>query len=215
MLGLTLRFPQECKPRILHRDIKPSNILLDSYFEAKIADFGLGKLTTDNDTHLTASEISEHCFLSLFFLGQRFCVMNALYKGLGERSDPGRRRNADGVLQQTVIRKCSHPLVERALYSVLFKGVNEIQDPKTLLRTHDIPLLWDAYMCRRRSRNAIFLPSGIAGTWGFMAPEYASSGRLTEKSDVYSFGVVLLTLVAGRRPIEPLEIQDKVRARQS
>jgi serine/threonine protein kinase len=39
------------------------------------------------------------------------------------------------------------------------------------------------------------LLSGIAGTWGFMAPEYASSGRLTEKSDVYSFGVVLLTLV--------------------
>ena len=48
-----------------------------------------------------------------------------------------------------------------------------------------------------------------------MAPEYASSGRLTEKSDVYSFGVVLLTLVAGRRPIEPLEVQDKVRARRT
>lgn len=35
-----------------------------------------------------------------------------------------------------------------------------------------------------------------------MAPEYASSGKLTEKSDVYSFGVVLLELVTGRKPVD-------------
>ena len=36
-----------------------------------------------------------------------------------------------------------------------------------------------------------------------MAPEYASSGKLTEKSDVYSFGVVLLELITGRKPVDP------------
>ena len=35
-----------------------------------------------------------------------------------------------------------------------------------------------------------------------MAPEYATSGKLTEKSDVYSFGVVLLELITGRKPVD-------------
>lgn len=35
-----------------------------------------------------------------------------------------------------------------------------------------------------------------------MAPEYATSGKLTDRSDVYSFGVVLLELVTGRKPVD-------------
>ncbi|XP_047342822.1 probable LRR receptor-like serine/threonine-protein kinase At1g53430 [Impatiens glandulifera] len=38
----------------------------------------------------------------------------------------------------------------------------------------------------------------IAGTMGYMAPEYAMRGYLTEKADVYSFGVVALELVSGK-----------------
>lgn len=37
----------------------------------------------------------------------------------------------------------------------------------------------------------------IAGTRGYMAPEYALRGYLTDKADVYSFGVVSLEIVSG------------------
>ncbi|KAL5564977.1 hypothetical protein UlMin_028141 [Ulmus minor] len=38
----------------------------------------------------------------------------------------------------------------------------------------------------------------IAGTIGYMAPEYATRGYLTEKADIYSFGVVALEIVSGK-----------------
>ncbi|KAL3515420.1 hypothetical protein ACH5RR_022322 [Cinchona calisaya] len=43
----------------------------------------------------------------------------------------------------------------------------------------------------------------IAGTPGYIAPEYAYAYNVNEKSDVYSFGVVLIELVTGKKPVEP------------
>ncbi|KAK6916563.1 Serine-threonine/tyrosine-protein kinase, catalytic domain, partial [Dillenia turbinata] len=88
---------EDCHPRIIHRDIKTANILLDYGFEAKVADFGLAKLSADTNTHVSTR---------------------------------------------------------------------------------------------------------VMGTFGYLAPEYASSGKLTEKSDVFSYGIMLLELISGRRPID-------------
>ncbi|KAH9603121.1 hypothetical protein KSS87_002695 [Heliosperma pusillum] len=87
----------DCSPLIVHRDIKSNNILLDSKFEAHVADFGLAKF-------LTGGATSESM-------------------------------------------------------------------------------------------------SAVAGSYGYIAPEYAYTLKVDEKSDVYSFGVVLLELITGRRPV--------------
>ncbi|KAH9552967.1 hypothetical protein CY35_09G095600 [Sphagnum magellanicum] len=42
----------------------------------------------------------------------------------------------------------------------------------------------------------------VAGTKGYLAPEYATRGQLTVKVDVYSFGVLLLEIISGRKNID-------------
>lgn len=43
----------------------------------------------------------------------------------------------------------------------------------------------------------------VMGTYGYCAPEYALSGKLTVKSDIFSLGVVLLEILTGRKAIDP------------
>ncbi|KAJ8558218.1 hypothetical protein K7X08_004984 [Anisodus acutangulus] len=43
----------------------------------------------------------------------------------------------------------------------------------------------------------------VAGSYGYIAPEYGYMMKITEKSDVYSFGVVVLEVLTGKQPIDP------------
>ncbi|KAL8515869.1 hypothetical protein ACS0TY_014533 [Phlomoides rotata] len=42
----------------------------------------------------------------------------------------------------------------------------------------------------------------LAGTFGYLAPEYAATGKVTTKVDVYAFGVILMEIVTGRKVID-------------
>ncbi|KAH8958458.1 hypothetical protein BDL97_06G025600 [Sphagnum fallax] len=46
------------------------------------------------------------------------------------------------------------------------------------------------------------LTQKIVGTRGYLPPEYATCGHLTQKLDVYSFGVLLLEIVSGRKVMD-------------
>ncbi|KAJ8484096.1 hypothetical protein OPV22_016581 [Ensete ventricosum] len=42
----------------------------------------------------------------------------------------------------------------------------------------------------------------LAGTFGYLAPEYAITGKVSTKIDVYAFGVILMELITGRKVLD-------------
>ncbi|XP_011074389.1 probable serine/threonine-protein kinase At1g01540 [Sesamum indicum] len=47
-----------------------------------------------------------------------------------------------------------------------------------------------------------YITTRVMGTFGYVAPEYASTGMLNERNDVYSFGILIMEIITGRNPVD-------------
>ncbi|XVF43451.1 hypothetical protein PTKIN_Ptkin02bG0041100 [Pterospermum kingtungense] len=50
----------------------------------------------------------------------------------------------------------------------------------------------------------------LAGTFGYLAPEYAVTGRVTTKVDIFSFGVILMELITGRKALDETQPEESL-----
>ncbi|PVH36396.1 hypothetical protein PAHAL_6G065700 [Panicum hallii] len=74
----------------------------------------------------------------------------------------------------------------------------DIKASNVLLDTNLTPKISDFGLAKLFDEKKTHVSTKIAGTFGYLAPEYAMRGHLTEKAHVFAFGVVALETIAGR-----------------
>ncbi|MCO5556307.1 hypothetical protein L7F22_009854 [Adiantum nelumboides] len=80
----------------------------------------------------------------------------------------------------------------------------DIKPSNILLDDELNPVIADFGLARLVKDNATHVNTGVAGTIGYLAPEYVLYGALSEKVDVFSFGLVALEIVTGKQNVHGL-----------
>lgn len=89
-----------------------------------------------------------------------------------------------------------HYGIKPAIYHRDIKSTNILLDSDMKARVADFGL------AKQSTEGQSHLTTRVAGTYGYLAPEYALYGQLTEKSDVYSFGIIILEILSGRKVLD-------------
>ncbi|OIW18659.1 hypothetical protein TanjilG_13411 [Lupinus angustifolius] len=80
----------------------------------------------------------------------------------------------------------------------------DIKASNVLLNSDFEPQVADFGFAKLIPEGVSHMTTRVKGTLGYLAPEYAMWGKVSESCDVFSFGILLLELVTGRKPIEKL-----------
>uniref|UniRef100_A0A7N0T5Q6 non-specific serine/threonine protein kinase n=1 Tax=Kalanchoe fedtschenkoi TaxID=63787 RepID=A0A7N0T5Q6_KALFE len=76
--------------------------------------------------------------------------------------------------------------------------------PSNILLDNDFnAYLSDFGLSRLLGTSETHATTGVAGTFGYLAPEYAMTCRVSDKADVYSYGIVLLELLSDKKTLDP------------
>ncbi|XP_059444959.1 probable LRR receptor-like serine/threonine-protein kinase At1g56140 [Corylus avellana] len=86
----------------------------------------------------------------------------------------------------------------------------DVKASNILLDSDLIPKISDFGLAKLYDDKKTHISTRVAGTIGYLAPEYAMRGHLTEKADVFAFGVVALEIVSGRPNADSSLEEEKV-----
>ncbi|KAL9234493.1 hypothetical protein vseg_009363 [Gypsophila vaccaria] len=78
----------------------------------------------------------------------------------------------------------------------------DIKSSNILLDRHWNPKVSDFGLAKLLNSEMSYVTTRVMGTFGYVAPEYACTGMLTEKSDVYGFGILIMEIISGRTPVD-------------
>ncbi|GER26444.1 protein kinase superfamily protein [Striga asiatica] len=86
----------------------------------------------------------------------------------------------------------------------------DIKSSNILLDRQWHPKLSDFGLAKLLNSENSYVTTRVMGTFGYVAPEYASTGMLNEKSDIYSFGILIMEIITGRCPVDYSRPQPEV-----
>ncbi|CAI0547853.1 unnamed protein product, partial [Linum tenue] len=117
---------------------------------------------------------------------------------LGEGKDPACRLKLDWPTRQKVCLGVARGLAYLHGESRIRIVHRDIKTSNVLLDKDMSAKISDFGLAKLHEDEDTHISTRVAGTIGYMAPEYAMRGCLTSKADVYSFGVVALEIVSGK-----------------